>query len=60
MRQLIRTIEYFLLMIFISSGIHASDMKTSFSLPEAQSYAMEHSWFLRNTSLDIGKAQLKV
>ncbi len=52
-----------LLLIFatlLALGINAQDEGGSFSLEQAQQFAMKNSYVLKNTQLDITKAQKKV
>jgi len=60
MKQSKITMYILLLMIFLSSGIRAADDSYSFTLTEAQAYALEHSYFVKNSSLEITKSRRKV
>lgn len=48
------------LMIVIFSSVGANEKVNRFSLEEAKAYAMENSWFIKNTSLEVSKARKKV
>jgi len=60
MKNRIKT--YLLLILFISvfTVVTAQQAPAKFSLEEAQQYAMENSFVLQNTNMDIAKAQKKV
>lgn len=60
MPQAVKIFGAFLMIIFLSTPIAYAEGSHSFSLAEAQSYAMEHSYFVRNTSLEITRARHKV
>ena len=60
MKQSKITIYTFILMMFLSSVVRAADNTFTFTLAEAQAYALEHSYFVKNTSLEITKARRKV
>ncbi|MDX1444626.1 TolC family protein [Lishizhenia sp.] len=47
-------------LLFITSFLQAQEEKTSFSLYEAQSYALEHTEAIKNAQLDIEAANQKV
>ncbi len=48
-----------LVLVFIVSGTFAQDLLT-FSLAEAEDYAMKNSYAIRNSSLDVASARKKV
>jgi len=48
------------LMMVIFSTVEANEKVNRFSLEEAKAYAMENSWFIKNTSLEVSKARKKV
>jgi outer membrane protein TolC len=47
----------FIMLLF---GVKAQDSPVDFTLEEAQQYAMKNSYVLKNTNMDISKAQKKV
>ena len=53
---------YFLALVvsLLNLGANAQETPAAFSLEEAQQYAMKNSYVLKNTDLDIQKAQKKV
>lgn len=58
-----KTVKMYLLLVavlFIKSGLHAQQTKAEFSLADAQQFAMENSFVLKNTNQDITIAQKKV
>lgn len=55
-RLLLQAFAFFV----VSSSLTAQTQQSSFSLEEAQQYAMENSYVLHNTQQDIAKAQKEV
>lgn len=60
MKKTIKTILLFLAVGLFASAVTAQTDQTSFTLKEAQQYAMENSYVLHNTRQDISKAQKEV
>lgn len=60
MKQPILAITKLLVVIIIFSGIGTAKGASKYTLAEAQAYALENSYFVKNTSIEISKARKKV
>jgi outer membrane protein len=60
MKQAVLTVANFIVVIFLTSGIGQAFGSSKFTLSEAQAFALENSYFVKNTTLEITKARKKV
>ena len=60
MKKTIKQQFWLLVLLFFSAGLSAQEKPVSFTLEEAQQYAMENSFVLQNSQLDIRVAQKQV
>ena len=60
MKQANLAIAKILVVIILFSGIGTATGASKYTLAEAQAYALENSYFVKNTSIEISKARKKV
>lgn len=60
MKQATFNMSIFIVIFILTSGIRTVVGASIFTLAEAQAYAIENSYFVKNTSLEIEKARKKV
>jgi outer membrane protein len=60
MKQATYNMAILILMLLLASGIQTANGTSKFTLIESQAYALENSYFVKNTTLEIAIARKKV